>query len=931
MEFGKKLTDDARDALAAAEVIARSTGALNTGTSHILLGILNQPSSRAAKVLAAAGVDFDAARHVLRIETPIFQPQNFAPTRGFSEMAKLTLRMSIELANEFNQDFCGTEHLLFSLLNQPKSRAIEVLETLGVDIVALIEALEPMINSRENSEENLDFREKSGAKNSQKNFLEKFGVDLTKKARKNQLDPVIGREKEIARLVTILGRRTKNNPVLIGEAGVGKTAVVEGVAEKIARGDVPDFLLNKKIVQLDLAALVAGTKFRGEFEDRMRRVIDEARRDQNLLLFIDEIHLIAGAGSAEGSMDAAQMIKPSLARGEMRLIGATTADEYRKTLEKDSALARRFQTIIVRETSASDTEKILAGIREKYENHHKVQLSDEVLTEAVRLSERYLPERHQPDKAIDVIDEAAARVHIAASSDESAVTLRTYKKELRNLTAKMDEAAAAEDYERAALLKVKVSRLNEKIAQIEATDQTGKISLKRDDIARAVSAMTGVPLSQIARSEATKLLNLEKKLNQKIINQQPAVAAVARAVRRSRSGIAAAHRPIGSFIFLGPTGVGKTALAREIAREIFGSEKNLIKLDMSEFSERHTAARLVGAPAGYVGYDDGGGLTEKIRRNPYSVVLFDEFEKAHPQIFNLLLQILEDGNLTDGHGRTVDFSNTVVILTSNIGAEKISREAIGFSLNSADETVNSRENSVQNNKISRKNSASNNTPNFATIDSENPAEIARKNAVMKQLRETLRPELLNRFDNVILFNSLSRSDISRIFDLLIEDLNQRLAAKGVAITVAKSAKDFLIEKGYSEKLGARPLRRTIEHEIEDSLAEKLIAREIRRGDLLRAKFAKGEIVFEKLSEKNSPKKNEKSAKNSEKAPRNSDAKNAENSENSPQNLVQNSEKSSRKSAKNTRENHQKNAAKTKKAEAKNSAAKPMIEKTERDS
>lgn len=825
MDFSKRLTDNARDVLAHAEVLARVSGSPYIGTEHLLLGILSQESSVGSQLLRDAGVQFDQVKTALKITSNSNSGASLPPTKGFSETAKLTLRMSIELASEFRQDYCGTEHILFSLLSQKNSRASSVLAEINIDTNSIISNLEEYLERQSNEPQSVgepEFARNQGAAQTRGSFLNKFGRNLTDAAKKDELDPVIGRSKEIERLMIILSRRTKNNPVLIGEAGVGKTAIVEGLAELIASGEVPTHLLDKKVYQLDLAAMVAGTKYRGEFEERLKRLLDEVKSDRNLFIFIDELHLLMGAGSAEGSMDAANILKPALARGDFRLIGATTLDEYRKHIEKDSALTRRLQTIKVESPNARDTIKILTGIAPKYEEHHNVKLSPSVIEEAVRLSDRYLPERFQPDKAIDIIDEASAYVHMKNSATKNPVELRTYKKELDRLNEQMEESVAKEDYERAALYKMRISRLNEKIEEVEKTENSGgKINLKLDDIAAAVSTMTNVPLEQLQRSEATKLANLEKHLAKRIVGQKRAVSAIAKSIRRSRVGIASAHRPIGSFIFLGPTGVGKTELARVLAEEVFGSQKNLIKVDMSEFSERHTASRLVGAPAGYVGYDDGGQLTEKIRRQPYSVVLFDEIEKAHPDVYNLLLQILEDGHLTDGHGRTVDFSNTVVITTSNVGAEQMTKEnRLGFSVTTDDEKRA-----------------------LEKLHKENRA------AGEKRLREIMRPELLNRFDQIITFDSLSRNEVSSILDLIIDDLNKRLASKGVGVTIGAGARRYLVDKGYNPAFGARPMRRLVQDELEDLIAEKLIRKEINRGDMLRAVIKNDQLEVIKVKEK----------------------------------------------------------------------------------
>ncbi|MCL2038035.1 ATP-dependent Clp protease ATP-binding subunit [Candidatus Saccharibacteria bacterium] len=850
MEFSKRLTDNARDVLASAELFARSNGSAYVGTEHLLLGILSQQSSIGSRVLTSAAVDLEKVKAALKL-TATSPEVLLTPTKGFSETAKLTLRMSVDLAGEFHQDYCGTEHILFSLLNQKSSRAATTLIDLGVDIEAILSELEGYLERQHDDFHNAQEELAKGRPERQTrgSFLNKFSRDLIAAAKNQELDPVVGREKEVERLITILSRRTKNNPVLIGEAGVGKTAIVEGLAQKITSGEAPDHLLNKKVLQLDLAAMVAGTKYRGEFEERLKRVLDEVKFNRNLLIFIDELHLLMGAGSAEGAMDAANLLKPSLARGDFRLIGATTLDEYRKSVEKDAALTRRLQTIIVEPPNARDTEKVLKGLKEQYENHHNVKLTNKVITEAVRLSERYLPERQQPDKALDVIDEAAARLQIKNRTNGRPTELKDFTNELKNLTEKMEDAVSKEDYERAALYKMRISRLNEKIAEIEKSPtENGRPTLKLDDIAAAVSVMTGVPLEQLQRTEATKLANLEKHLSKKIIGQKRAINAVAQAIRRGRIGIADGKRPTGSFIFLGPTGVGKTELARVLAQEVFGSEKNLIKIDMSEFSEKHTASRLVGAPAGYVGYEDGGGLTEKIRRQPYSVVLFDEIEKAHPSIFNLLLQILEDGHLTDGHGRVVDFSNTVVILTSNIGTEKLVQEKLGFGSIVA-ETNES--NLYLRATLSDGESVSGKPRNDGRLARRASKSLMSDNSMAtKALRDLMRPELLNRFDAIITFDNLTHAEVSQILDLMIEDLNQRLASKGVAVVIGLTAKRWLLARGYDPKFGARPLRRTIQNELENLIAEGLIDRQYRKGDIIRASVKNNEITLNKLYEKN---------------------------------------------------------------------------------
>ena len=646
-----------------------------------------------------------------------------------------------------------------------------------------------------------------------------FGTDLTALAKAGKLDPVIGREVQEERAITILSRRTKNNPVLIGEPGVGKTAIAEGLAQRIASENVPEHLLDKHIIQLDLAGMIAGTKYRGEFEERLKKVIDELQQQKNIILFIDEIHLLVGAGSAEGSIDAANILKPALARGELRLIGATTSEEYRRYIEKDSALERRLQTIVVPEPSLKDTIAILKGLRARYEKHHGVSMSDEIIDDAVYMADRYVSERFMPDKAIDVIDEAAALVRVKSGQKPS--RLRDFAKQLNNLNEKMEESVLAEDYERAALYKTRISQINFKINETrEESDSKTPVVLTSDDIAYAVASMTGIPVKRLQKSEANMLRNLEKHLSKYIIGQEEAVTKVSRAIRRSRSGVADSHRPIGSFVFMGPTGVGKTELAKVLAREVFGSDSSLIKIDMSEFGEKHTASRLVGAPAGYVGYDDGGQLTDKIRRQPYSVVLFDEIEKAHRDVFNLLLQILEDGTLTDAKGRKVSFSNSIIILTSNLGADFMVKESsLGFhAVTKSDEK-----------KLDQ-----------AHQDNIEAAEAA--------LARIMRPELINRFDAVVTFRALTRPQIGKIFDNLIEELQQRLVPKGIHLVIKPAVKKFIIKKGYSEKFGARPLRRTIQDELEHRIADGILSSSYERGSVLIVSIKSGDIQINVATE-----------------------------------------------------------------------------------
>lgn len=815
-DFVSHLTDNARTSLQHADAIARGYGSAYIGTEHLLLGVLAQGSSVGAKVLADAGVTLDRAEGTLNLTPKTLVVSTGA--KGLSETAKLTLKMSWEIAQEFHQEHLGTEHILYSILTQKNARATVLLRDMNVNVSEITSELEEFFDRQNNAaysdnEEAQATRTKK--RSSRSGALETFGTDLTAKAKLGELDPVIGRDVQEERMVTILSRRTKNNPVLIGEPGVGKTAIVEGLAQRIVREDVPDHLLDKRLIQLDLAAMIAGTKYRGEFEERLKKVVEELAQQKNVIVFIDELHLLVGAGAAEGALDAANMLKPALARGELHLIGATTLDEYRKHIEKDSALERRFQTIVVPEPNLKDTIAIVKGLRSYYEKHHGVSMSDEVLEDAVYMADRYVSERFMPDKAIDVIDEAASLVRVQAGRKPS--KLRDFTRQLNNLNEKMEEAVLAEDYERAALYKTRISQITSKLDEIKADyERKTPIKLKSDDIGRAVATMTGIPVKRIQKSEAKLLRNLEKHLGKFIIGQSEAVEKVARAIRRSRSGVASNKRPIGSFVFMGPTGVGKTELARVLAREVFGSDDALIKIDMSEFGERHNTSRLLGAPAGYVGYEEGGQLTDKIRRQPYSVVLFDEIEKAHREVFQILLQLLEDGKLTDAKGRSVDFSNTIVILTSNLGADKMMKEsALGFHAST---------------KSDKK-----------QLDSVHEDNAAAANEALARM---MRPELINRFDAVVTFRALTRLEVGKIFDNLIDELQQRLIRKGIHLTIKPAAKRYLIDKGYDEKFGARPLRRALQDELEHQIADGILSGEYEKGSVLEIGARKGGVTVD---------------------------------------------------------------------------------------
>lgn len=818
-EFVSRLTDNARVCLHNANAIAHEFGSAYIGTEHILLGVLAQGSSVGAKFLADAGVTLDRAQVTLNM-APV-KLVSGTGAKSLSETAKSTLKMSWEIAKEFHQDYLGTEHILYAILNQKNARATVLLRDMNIDLSGLIGDLEEFF-SRQDSKtfQEIDSNKYTTKKRTGRGgALDIFGSDLTIKAKAGQLDPVIGRKSQEERMITILSRRTKNNPVLIGEPGVGKTAIVEGLAQRIADEDVPDHLLDYRVIQLDLAAMIAGTKYRGEFEERLKKVVSELKEQKNMIVFIDELHLLVGAGAAEGALDAANILKPALASGELHMIGATTLDEYRKHIEKDSALERRFQTVLVSESNYKDTVAILKGLRSNYEKYHNVMISDEVLEDTVYMADRYISERYMPDKAIDVLDETAAMVRAKAGRKPS--KLRDYTKQLNDLNEKMEDAVVAEDYERAALYKTRISQINTKIDNVKFADKSKTpIKLTNDDVAQSIATMTGIPVKRVQKSEAKLLHHLEKHLAKYIIGQDEAVEQVARAVRRSRSGVASVQRPIGSFVFMGPTGVGKTELARVLAREVFGSDEALIKIDMSEFGEKHNTSRLLGAPAGYIGYDDGGHLTDKIRRQPYSVVLFDEIEKAHPDVFQLLLQLLEDGALTDAKGRKVDFTHTIIILTSNLGAEFMQKEAsLGFhSKQKADNKLDD--------------------------EHDKNAEIARE-----ALSRHMRPELINRFDAVVTFRALTRSSVGKIFDNLIDDLQQRLAHSGVRLAIEPAAKKLLIDKGYDEKFGARPLRRVIQDEVEHNVADGLLAGKYKKGAILNVSAKKGGIIINVADEK----------------------------------------------------------------------------------
>ena len=816
-EIMNHLSENARFALQKADFYSKRYNNGYMGTEHLLMGIMSIDTSTGADMVRREGATLEEIEKSLN-KVAVEVPGSDMAMMSLSEAVVLTLRMAQNYVNEEGLLVIGTEHILYALISQPNSRAALILTSLKVDINKLMEEIEELV-AKQTEDEKTKAKKAEFMKTSNLKFLKRYGKNLTQEAADGKLDTVIGRENEIERIITVLSRRTKSNPVLIGEAGVGKTAIVEGLATRIVEKNVPGNLVGKQIYQVDLSSVVAGTKFRGEFEERIKGIIDEAVGDDSILLFIDEIHLLCGAGNSEGSMDAANILKPMLARNSLHLIGATTLDEYRKTIEKDKALSRRFQTVMVEEPSAAITLRILKGIKKHYENHHGVVIPDNVIETAIVMSQRYINDRFMPDKVIDIIDEASAIARVAADK-KGGGKYKKLKIEKTTLEEKVAEAAEAENYEKAAILKTQLSRIEDEIKKMEKGSKK-KLDkapvLTEENLATAVSLKTGIPVSKVHGSEMKMLLDLESHIKESIVGQDEAVSAVAKAIRRGRSGIADPKRPIGSFIFMGPTGVGKTELARVIAREVFGGENALVKIDMSEFGEKHNVSRLVGAPAGYIGYDDGGKLTEAVRRKPYSVVLFDEIEKAHPDVFNLLLQILEDGILTDGQGNKIKFNNTIVILTSNLGSADMYRESeLGFTAKTAKDKKALKEEYEEN-----------------------------KSYAMKALKKAMRPELINRLDSILVFHALTKKDVEKIFDNLINDLRKRLATKGIGLKVDSAAKNYLIEKGYDAKNGARPLRRKIEDEVESLLSEEIIAERLVKGDIPTLKLVRNKLKLVK--------------------------------------------------------------------------------------
>ena len=811
--------------------LARKTGCRYIGSEHLLFGLINVPDGRAASILKEAGVD---SNRYLEYFKKTIDRNLIIPGNMFTPRTKGLLEKSIDISLKARSGFVGTEHLLLAILLETDSCAVTILKAMRVNVDRMAEEIaESLLANIQNGNSDMGEPEEesvfsqsvrqggashfknqspSGSKSADLGELEKFGTNLNKQAEEGRLDPVIGRKNEIDRVIQILSRRTKNNPVLIGEPGVGKSAVVEGLAQAIVKGNVPEILCDKIVFSLNIAGMLAGARYRGDFEERLKKTIDTVKENGNIILFIDEIHNIVGAGSTgEGNMDAANILKPMLSRGELQTIGATTIDEYRKYIEKDAALERRFQPIMVEAPSTEETVEILKGLRDKYESHHGVSIPDDSIMSAVSLSDRYITDRFLPDKAIDLIDEAASRVRL--DSYNSPVEAKSKEAELARLTAQKNEAKRRDDLERALKINKEIEKVNKELDDIRSRASKSsvnreKLTLTPDDIAKVVSNWTGVPVVKLTQTEAQKLLDLESVLHQRVIGQENAVKAVSDAIRRARAGLKDPNRPVGSFIFVGPTGVGKTELCKALAEAVFGNENNIIRIDMSEYMEKHSVSRMVGAPPGYVGFDEAGQLTEKVRRKPYSVVLFDEIEKAHPDVFNIMLQILDDGRLTDNKGRLVNFKNCIIIMTSNVGATEIQKRA---------------------------------TLGFATSEEQEYDNMCDR--YMDALKDKFRPEFLNRIDDIIVFHKLQKTETAKIAELLLSSLRKRLAVLGVNLDISPEAMDLIIEKGYDNEYGARPLKRVIQRYIEDKLSEEILRGDLKENSTITVDEENGEFAF----------------------------------------------------------------------------------------
>ena len=811
----KGFTEKANKALNLAIESAEEMRHNYVGTEHILYGLVKEGSGVAATALNECGVTEDALREKLESINGTMSLVELTPD-DFTPRTKRVLRAAVIISSKTGYTYVGTEHLLLAILSESDSYAVAFLEELGVSVERLAQAVSKGMQG--GADDGFGgFENESAPNGSQKggSALDKFGRDLTQAAKNGEIDPVIGREKEIQRVIQILSRRTKNNPVLIGEPGVGKTAVAEGLALEIAKGNVPEILKDKRVVSLDLTGMVAGAKYRGDFEERIKAAIDEVKKSKNTILFIDELHTIVGAGAAEGSADAANILKPSLARGDFQVIGATTLNEYRKYIEKDAALERRFQPVKVGEPTPEQAVQILKGLRDSYEAHHKVKITDEAINAAVTLSSRYIADRYLPDKAIDLIDEGASKVRLASLTSPDNV--KELEDEIADYEKEKASAINEQDFERAARLRDEQKELQTKLDdakkkwQEQQKGNSGEVTA--EDIAKIVSEWTGIPVVQLTKEESERLLNMENVLHERVIGQSEAVTAIAKAIRRARVGLKDPKRPVGSFIFLGPTGVGKTELCKALAEAMFGDENAMLRLDMSEYMEKHTVSKLIGSPPGYVGFEEGGQLTEKVRRKPYSVVLFDEIEKAHPDVFNMLLQILEDGRLTDSQGRTVDFKNTIIIMTSNVGARLITEKQSSLGFNSENENA------------------------------EESEKKDIKELVTGELRKVFRPEFLNRVDDIIVFNKLNKDEIKQIAVKMLKTLENRLDKMNIKISFTDNAISEIADKGFDENYGARPLRRAIQNEIEDPLSEQMLEGKVKDGAVVTCDFADGQFTF----------------------------------------------------------------------------------------
>ncbi len=792
----ERFTEKAIKVIMLAQEEARRLGHNFVGTEQILLGLIGEGTGIGPKVLKSMGVNLKDAR--VEVEKIIGRGSGFVAVEiPFTPRAKRVLELSLEEARQLGHNYIGTEHLLLGLIKEGEGVAARVLENLSVDLSKVRSQIIKSLG------ENTEVASGTNSNRSKTPTLEEFGTNLTTKATEGRLDPVVGRAKEIERVIQILGRRTKNNPVLIGEPGVGKTAIAEGLAQRIANRDIPDTLEDKKVVALDIGLLIAGTKYRGEFEERLKKIMDEVRAANNIILVIDEVHTLIGAGAAEGAIDAANILKPALSRGELQCIGATTLEEYRKHIEKDAALERRFQPVMVGEPSVEETIEILYGLRERYEKHHKLVISDDALAAAAKFADQYIADRFLPDKAIDLIDEAGSRVRLMNSQLPAAA--KELDTELKDILRAKDEAVRGQDFEKAGQLREREMEIK---AQINAIAQSKKGAVQdtsktptvtEEDIAQVVAAWTSIPVNKLTKSESEKLLQMEETLHSRIIGQDEAVVAVSRAIRRARVGLKNPNRPIASFIFSGPTGVGKTELTKALATYFFGSEDAMVRLDMSEYMERHTVSKLIGSPPGYVGYNEGGQLTEAVRRRPYTVVLFDEVEKAHPDVFNLMLQIFEDGRLTDSKGRVIDFKNTLLIMTSNIGSKVIEKGGGGLGFELSEDQSSSHYNRI-------------------------------KSLVNEELKQYFRPEFLNRLDEIIVFRQLTKDEVAEIAEIMLKEVFERISMKGIQLEVTDRFKNRLIDEGYNPAYGARPLRRAVMRLLEDSLAEEVLSEKIKAGD-----------------------------------------------------------------------------------------------------